>query len=293
MTRFLRGVPFVAVGVLMLSLSSPAQAQFGGLINKAREKAAENAAPVAPGEQLTDDLLGKVLTGVQAADRVLAERDQLVAARDKKEKDYSALVDKNAPVHSAYNEASSKIEGCRSASFASLGDVRSAKLAKDLDAKKSDPAYIGKMQLASLKYGKAMAEAQKNNDPVAMQKAQRDLQMDMGGMDFLAEMKKDTVATDAKCGKMPALPASIAQEEPMRKSIADDDANIRTLEAKALNEGAKASGMDQVRYLQLKERAVTITHVMAGQGPKVKFGDDETNAVKKRMGDLDKYKRAL
>ena len=293
MTRTIRISPLLAAVALTFSLSSLAQAQFGGLINKAKEKAAEKAGPVAPGEQLSDDLLGKVLAGAQAGDKVLGERDRLTAARDKKNKDLSELTDKNGPVHTAYNEANSKISDCRSTSLNSLGDARAKKMEADLTAKRSDPAFIGKMQLVAMKYGRAMAEAQQKNDPVAVQKAQLDMQMEMMGYDIMKEMKKDTVATDSKCGKLPALPASLARQDSLVKVIAADDASIRTLEAQAVNEGAKASGLEQVRYLQLKERAVSIMNRVAGKGPTVKYGDDETNAVKKRVGDLEKVKRAL
>lgn len=292
MLRLVR-IPLVAVCALTVTLAAPAQAQFGGLINKAKEKAAEKAAPVAPGEQLTDELLGKVITGAQAAERVLAEKDRLAEARDKKNKDLSEMSDRNRPVLAAYNEASSKISECRSASLNSLGEVRSKRMEADMTSKRQDPAFIAKFQLASLKYGKAMAEAQQKNDPVALQKAQADFQKEVGAGDLVAEMRKDTVVADAKCGKMPVLPAALAKEDSLNKLIAADDANIRTYEARAVNEGAQASGLEQLRYLQLKERAQTIMRRTAGQGPTVKFGDDETAAVKKRQGDLEKLKRAL
>src|SRR3954462_5127713 len=102
-----------------------AEAQFGGLIKKAKEKVAEKTVekgaeqagekmgPVAPGEQLTDDLLGSVVRGAQAADRVLADRDKVQAAREAKNKELSVLTEKNQPVHQAYDQANSKILDCR------------------------------------------------------------------------------------------------------------------------------------------------------------------------------------
>lgn len=291
MLRLVR-IPLVAVCALTVTLAAPAQAQFGGLINKAKEKAAEKAAPVAPGEQLTDELLGKVITGAQAAERVLAEKDRLAEARDKKNKDLSEMSDRNRPVLAAYNEASSKISECRSASLNTLGEARAQRIEKDMTAKRQDPAFIAKMQLASLKYGKAMAEAQQKNDPVLTQKALADFQKEVGGSDLLVEMKKDTVVTDAKCGKMPALPASLAKEDSLNKLIAADDANIRTYEARAVNEGAQASGLEQLRYLQLKERALSIFNKISNKGSG-KYGDDETAAITKRKAELEKLLRAL
>ena len=157
----------------------------------------------------------------------------------------------------------------------------------------SDPALLGKMQLITMKYAKAMADAQQKQDPVALTKVQMAMMKEILGTDVFADMKKDSVATDAKCGKVPTLPAALVQEEKMRKDIAAADDSIRTLEAKAVNAGAQASGLEQVRYLQLKERALSIMNRMAGQGANVKFGDEETEAVKKRLSDLERVKRAL
>lgn len=297
MTHLSRLTPFVAACVLVLSAARPAQAQFGGLINRAKEKvtekAKENVGPVAAGEQLTEDLLGKVVTGAQAANRVLAERDQAQAAREAKNKDLSALIEKNAPVHQAYNEANSKIMSCRSASLNSLERARNKRFDAEVKARQADPALMGKMQLIGMKYSKAIADAQQKQDPVALTKAQTAMMKEMLGTDVFADLKKDSVTTDAKCGKVPPQPAALVHEETLRNDIAADDENIRTLEAKAVNQGAQASGLEQVRYLQLKERALSIMNRMNGQGAVVRYGDDETAAVKRRMGDLEKVKRAL
>ena len=111
---------------------------------------------------------------------------------------------------------------------------------------------------------------------------------ELTGEDIYPELKKDTVATDVKCGKAPAMPASLIQEERLQKDIAAIDDRLRTLEARAVTQGAQASGLEQVRYLQAKERALSIMNRMAGQGAGVRYGDEEMDAVKKRQGDLKK-----
>ena len=266
-------------------------------MNKAKEKmgdkAKENLGPVAPGEQLTEDLLGKVVSGAQAADRVLGDRDKTQAGREAKNKELSALMEKNAPVHQAYNEANSKIMDCRYASLRALEEARNERMKKKTEAMQSDPAFLGKMQLIAMKYAKALGEATQKQDAAAMTKLQTDMIKEMTGEDIFPELKKDSVATDAKCGKVPALPASLVQEEQLRKDVAAADDNIRTLEAKAVNQGAQASGLEQVRYLQLKERALSIMNRLDGKGAAARYGDDEMAAVKKRMADLEKVKRAL
>ena len=266
-------------------------------MNKAKEKMAdkakENLGPIAPGEQLTEDLLAKVVTGAQAADRVLGDRDRIQAAREAKSRELSALVEKNAPVHQAYNEANGKIMNCREASLSALERARSERVEKKMASMQSDPALMGKMQLVAMKYAKAMSDATQRKDAVALTKIQKDMMTEITGEDIFPELAKDSVATDAKCGKVPALPAALAQEERLRKDVAAADDNIRTLEAQAVNQGAQASGLEQVRYLQLKERALSIMHRLSGQGAGVRYTDEEMAAVKLRLGDLEKVKRAL
>jgi hypothetical protein len=294
------GITTALLAALLLS-PAPANAQFGGLINKAKEKMAQKGAeqageklgPVAPGEQLTDDLLSRVIDGATAADRVLAERDRITAVRDQKNKDLSALSDKNRPVHNAYETANSKIMDCRDASMNSLNSARQEKYDAKLKELQADPLMVGKMQLAMMKYGKVMAEAQQKNDPAALQKAQMDMLKEIVGADPFADLKKDSLATDAKCGKAPALPASLVQEEKLRKDVSVADDSLRTLEARAMNVGAKASGLEQLRYLQLKERAASIVGRLNNKGAAVKYGDEEMAAVRKRQAELEKLARAL
>ena len=304
MIRSSRLVSLAVVCALVVAAPRSATAQFGGLLKKAKEKVAEKGiekaaekagdqlGPVAPGEQLTDDLLAKVITGAQAADRVLAERDRLTAAKETKNKEFSALVDKNQPVHAAYDQANSKIMECRSASFHSLDQARREKYDARVKAMQADPAFVGKMQLISMKYAQRVADAQQKQDAVALQKAQMDMMKEITGTDVFADIRQDRVTTDSKCGKVPTPPASLAQEERMRKDLAAQDDSLRTLEAKAVNAGAQASGLEQIRYLQLKERALAILNRVNGQGG-AKYGDEELAAIRKRQADLEKVKRAL
>lgn len=297
MTRISHLGSLFAAAALAFTLPTSAHAQFGGLLNKAKEKAAEKAAektaPIAPGEQLTDDLLGKVITGAQAADRILTERDAIQSQRAAKQKELSELQEKNAPVHQAYNEGNSKIMDCRSSSLNALSEAREERMQKKAASMQSDPVAMAKAQLVMMNYAKAMGDAQQKQDAAALAKAQQAMMKELTGEDIFPELKKDSVATDAKCGKAPTLPASLAREEQVQKDVAALDDRLRTLEARAVTQGAQASGLEQTRYLAAKERALSILNRMAGQGAAVRYGDEEMDAVKKRQGDLEKVKRAL
>lgn len=240
-----------AVLTLAVCLPFPAHAQFGSLVNKAKDKLAQQAAPVAPGEQLTDDLLAHVITGAAAADRILVDRDRITAAREAKNKELSALYDRNQSTRAGYNQASQAISQCRSGSFSTRENERKEKMDARMKELQQDPAFIGKMQLMSQKYMKRIIDAQQKNDPVALQKAQMDMMQEVTGMDVFAEARKDTAAVDSKCGKMPALPAALMEEDRITKTVAAQDDSLRTLEATAVNAGAAASGLEQIRYMAL------------------------------------------
>jgi hypothetical protein len=68
---------------------------------------------------------------------------------------------------------------------------------------------------------------------------------------------------------------------------------VRTVEANAVNSGASASGMDRVRYLELKERLATIVGQLDGNRGPVSYADDEMDLVKQHLGEIDPLRRAI
>lgn len=280
-------------------IPAEAHAQFGGIMKRAAAKVAGDKAseqvnqatlPSAKGEALTDATFASVLKGAHAADQTLAQRDQLRAKQDADQKTLTDLESQNESTRNAYNQANGTILECRDASFNELSKKREA----DLQVKyKNDPQTIAKLQMVSMKYAKAMAEAQQKGDTAGVMKAQLDIQKEILGNDVYALMKADTAATDKKCGKLPAKPASLDREEKLRATIDQESDSIRTLEATAVNVGAQASGMDKVRYLELKERVFTIYGTLNGRRAPVAYGKEEVDLVKSHMSDIESVKRAL
>lgn len=275
-------------------------------MKKAREKIeqktveqAENKVRQVPqGEALTDDLVGSVLAGALVADRVLGERIKVESMRALKSEEHSAMVNKNGSLRRAYNEASSKIMSCRSSAIEKVDAVR-AKEEEKRDAAREvlekDPNFMAKMQLAGMKYAKAMAAAVEKNDAAALAKAQRDMLTEAYG-DAAAvsyDTKKDNAAVDAQCGKEPALPPALKEEDRVGEEVSAADARIRTLEAQAINSGAKASGLEELRYLQLKERVRDILAQLGDAERRKRPLNVEELAVKKRQVELEKVLRAL
>jgi hypothetical protein len=276
-----------------------AHAQFGGLMkraaakvagDKASEKVNQATLPSAKGEALTDATFANVLKGAQAAAKTLEQRDQLRAKQEADQKALTDLESQNEGTRSAYNKANETILECRDASFNALGEKRDAELQEKY---KNDPQTIAKLQMISMKYAKAIADAQQKGDTAGMMKAQLDMQKEILGNDIYALMKADTAATDKKCGTLPAKPASLDREEKLRAAIDQESDSIRTLEATAVNVGAQASGMDKVRYLELKERVFTIYGTLNGRRAPVAYGKEEVELVKGHMSDIEPVKRAL
>jgi hypothetical protein len=289
-----------------LLVASPAQAQFGGLIKKAKEAATEKAvdkavdkatggesspgAPRAGGEALTATTLSQVLAGARAADGVLAKREQLVAQRKADEAALRQLESQNQGTRNAYEQANRTVLACREVSISDSEHKRETALEAKM---KSDPQNIARMQMIATKYGAAMAQAQQRGDTAAYAKAMREMQAEVLGVDIYTAAKGDTAAADAKCGKVPAKPAALTAQEQKEAAVRKADDDIRTLEAQAVTAGAQASGLDRVRYLELKERVATILGVIGGRRGPVSYSGDEVDLVRAHKSEIDQFRRAF
>ena len=286
----------------MLVVAPTAQAQFGGLIKravagKAADKAAEKVtdkvgpkAPRAGGEAFSATTLQQVIAGARASNAVLAHRDQLVQRRTTEQEALNTLVSQNTGTQNAYQEANSKILDCRQASFNASSSKREAEMHARMT---TDPQNMARMQMIAMKYSKAIADAQAHGDTAGVMKAQLAMQNEIMGTNVFAAAKADTAAADAKCGKLPKKPASLVAEDQKRALLSALDDSVRTIEAKAVSAGASASGMDQVRYLELKERLVTILGVIDSGRGIVSYDDAELDLVKQHRDEIDPLRRAI
>ena len=298
MTRGL-GTRAVVPALLAMLLAAPtAQAQFGGLIKravagKAADKVADKVGPKAPragGEAFSATTLQQVITGARASNAVLAHRDELVQRRTTEQQALNALTSQNGGTQRAYHEANGKILECREASFNASSRERDAQMKARMTA---DPQNMARMQMIAMKYTKTIADAQQRGDTAGVMRAQLAMQNEIMGTNIFAAAKADTAAADAKCGKLPKKPASLVAEDQKRALVSALDDSLRTAEAQAVSAGASASGMDQVRYLELKERLVTILgQIDGGRGP-VSYDDEEIDLVKQHRAEIDPLRRAI
>ena len=281
----------------LIALPQQASAQFGGLMKKARDKVVQQATDdgnaTAPGQALDEPTLVKLLAGFRAANASIATRDKLEADRTEKSKALSEMRDRNRPAQDAYNSANSTVSECRRSTLHSIEESRSKRMEQEMRAKATDPVFMGKVQLAMMKYAQATQAAQKSNDPAAMSKAQMDMQRDLLGVDVFAEIKKDSLAADARCGKPVARPAALAAEDALDQQIRAIDTRIREVEAKAVNDGAQASGMDRVKYAELKERVKSVYERARQNLNRGAYGSEELSVVQKHKGEIEQLSRVL
>lgn len=298
MTRGLGTRAVVPALIAMLVVAPTAQAQFGGLIKravagKAADKVADKVGPKAPragGEAFSATTLQQVIAGARASESVLAHRDQLVQRRATEQEALNTLGSQNGATQRAYEEANGKILDCRQASFNASSEKREAQMKARMTA---DPQNMARMQMIAMKYSKTIADAQAHGDTAGVMRAQLAMQNEIMGTNVFAAAKADTAAADAKCGKLPKKPASLVAEEQKRDLVSALDDSVRTIEAQAVTAGASASGMDQVRYLELKERLVTILgQIDGGRGP-VSYDDAEIDLVKQHRAEIDQIRRAI
>ena len=273
-----------------------ASAQFGGLMKKARDKVAQatdDGNATAPGQALDEPTLVKLLAGFRAADQSLAARDKLNAERTERSNALSAMRERNQPARDAYNSADETVSSCRSSSLAAIQEARNTRIEKQMESMAGDPVFMGKAQIAMMKFAQATQAAQKSNDPAALQKAQLDMQRELIGTDLFAEVKKDSATVDAKCGKPVDRPAALAAEDALQKQIDAIDVRIRELEAKAVNDGARVAGMDRVKYAELKERVKSVYERARQDQNRGAYGSEEMALVQKHRSEIEQFKRVL
>ena len=291
-------VPALIALTTMLVAAPVAQAQFGGLIKravagKAAEKVADKVGPKAPpaaGEAFSAATLQQVIAGARATNTVMLHEADLRQRRDAAQTQVNGFSHQNDGTRNAYAQANQKILACREASFNDSQQKREAEMKTRM---KPDAQNMARMQMIAMKYNKQIADAQARGDTAAFAKAQMDMQHEIMGTDVFSAAKADTAAADAKCGKLPKKPAALAAEDQARAQVTALDDSIRTSEAQAVNAGAQASGMDKVRYLELRERLASIMSAVGGARLPVSYSDEEMDLVKQHMDELDPLRRAI
>ena len=256
----------LALVPLMIALVAPvpAQAQFGGLVKKAAEKAAGKAVEQAgkktvnaaeertcsPLEfdntmvELTSERVDQVVKGLQARARAGgAKRDALVKRRAAAEARLADLENSGTMRDAAESEREWK--RCRDEQFQEIIEKR---IGDNGGAAAMSPQFMramrehnDKIEAAQAKGDTARANALQDSTLLVYYKV-------------YAPTKADSAAADAKCGPPPKASRRIVERDSLRREVRTLGDQIREIDEDAEDEVSKASGMTRTQLAMAIER---------------------------------------
>lgn len=250
--------PVAPAAVLLAIATTPASAQLGGLMKKARDRVAPGvapaAAPAAMGAQpaafddviveLDDARVARVIAGLQAGRKDAAApggRAALVARRDAAANQAGDLANAHGSAIDAHNRQRWSVDRCRNDAFQARHEARNAQLQHRAG---TDPAFRQQMMDLSIK----AAQVQASGDSVAFARILTQVRAMSG------EGRADTVAVDAKCGPAMATHAIDAQIAALQAQVAQFDDQIRAMDDAAATAEADAAGMNVRQFAMARER---------------------------------------
>lgn len=275
----------------LAGVATPASAQFGGLVNRAKDKLVREAVDksvvnashegdvVAFNDviiELTPAVLDKVITGLRASRTQLNDpsgRQALMAKRDAAANEAADLMNRHGREIDAANERRWKAEACHRDAFKALDKGRDEALAQRAMA---DAAFRDKVMALTMK----AAEVQASGDSSAMQALQNEMRALRG------ESRADTVAVERKCGTVPALHPADARIKALQADQARYDQQIRDGEQAAAAEEARASGLPARQFAMARERIEMYLARARGNSKQRGFTTAELEALNARRADL-------
>jgi hypothetical protein len=289
----------ILLAALVVAPGAKANAQFGGLIKKAKQAITKDtttakpdpvktdrasAVPVSNVAPVTSDRLDAMLKGFTAQIPILQQRATQVRLIKQLSDRRVALLDANDAVIKSYDARDNDWESCMH-------------VAVD-NAQKSHAGEIASKQMA------IMSDPNKAASMMQVQREAMDLQMKgdtAGGNAAMAkyfkmlgiDMHADTVVAERKCGARPAKPAVIAQVDDLLKQEKAAEEQQRELERRAAEEGAAAAGMSVVdfhlaRELQLGRLSSWLNSCRAGACGDRSITPAENALFQQRRADVEK-----
>ena len=276
----------VACGIA-LSLAAPAQAGFGDLVKKAKDKATKKAEATEeeakPGEEevvfdstvleLTDARLGGIINACKKARAVIEGREALAAKVDQANAARAAHLEKHEDKIRDVQNKRSDIESCRQEGYNRMTDLRMKEYA---DKALTDPAIREKFtRIAAENNAAAM-----RGDSTAIKRAQDEM------MAVILPTREDTLEVQRKCGPLPAQSAAEATLAKLDADLEAANEKLRDYDKKSSQSQAKDSGMNEEQFAVALERIRTYIG-WRGEKNKVRgFSDQEIEAMEKRLAEV-------
>ena len=293
--RALRAAALAAL-VAGLTLMAPraVQAQFGSLIKKATDKAAEKATGQEPGAaarpigtELTDEMITRMIKGLAITEAKLSQRDDLAKRQQGIAQQLSELSTRESGAIRGYDDVRQRWESCRSAQFEKIGEEHRKSADALGKSMMNDPARMSAFVAVQSKLAMAYSAAMQRGDSAAIRVA-RDNLMNAQQLAMGVDFKADTARVDTLCGGEPGKPAAVAQVDSLRALDGELTTKIRGLEEQAQEQGASAAGMNLVEYGTAREKFVSFRAKARGQ-----LTTTELQRLRAREGEIAQFKRAL
>ena len=300
----------LAVIAAVVTPTTVASAQLGGLVKKARDKVVEQqvekqvekrtggstsaSADVPPKFddvtlELTTERVEGVIRGLTAGRAVLdgarggPSRAALVARRDEAATKSADLSSQNAKLLNTFTNNRDEDRRCR----IKARDISREKRQEETDKRTkeyqqkamADPAFREKAMAVAQK----MAGAQQRGDTAEIRRLGAEL-----GLNVEDGEKADSIAGVKACGPVPDEPAVLVQIKQLDKQASDLTEEIRQLEEKSAATEVKESGLNERQFHMARERIEAYLSAMKYKSKPGAFSPAEIEALNTRRADLEK-----
>ncbi len=282
---------------VLACVSASSQAQLGGLIKKAAQKAVEakveeKVEPTTPakplgGDPLTEATLDALLKGLSLEVETKEKTKQLWAATEAKAKEVTEADRAAGKEPDKWHTASRDVERCVEHSLDASNETHQKEAPQKMMALGTDPNRAAVMAKLTA-VGKRMTDAQAKGDTPAYLKAFADY-MKMLGFD----PAKDSVVAFAKCGKLPAKPASMVKLERLKAELEQINEERRAAEAEGGARAAKAAGMPADTYALARERLWAWNQSRKQKASRIPVTKEEDALFAARVSDIKKLESIL
>lgn len=281
--------------VLGVSFATPASAQLGGLMRKAKEAAATKAvestigptnrnlkASDAFGPELTETSLDGVLRGLAAMEKTLDQAKARRLAGQELQAQYSKSVEAHDKERQKFETVHDRVQLCQDSVIQTRAMEAVAAYMKRM---MSDPAAQAEMIKAAQQLSQ---KATTTTDTNEVRDAYAELAKKQG-----LDPRADTLAAVKQCGVVPTKPAWLVEQDSLRERAGRAESEARELEYKANDDAAGAAGMDNRAFALARERVLHWYHETHGGSPVQSFGKDERKLLESRKADIEKFKKLL
>lgn len=270
--------------------ASPARAQLGGLVKKAKDAAVKKAADesgttnMLEGEdvkytdvllKLTPERLDKVIKGLQISRDMLAKRPAMVDRRDAAQERIYQLTDKNSAALADLERKRQEVDNCRAEELGKVEDALGDNFGMRAMA---DPALRQKIQDISAK----LAQAQMNGDTATIRAVSKEMET------FTKPSAADTAKVDAKCGKSPPQSAVEKEIASLKGEVAQLNSDIQSMESGASKAAEQAAGMNSQQWGIAMDRIQQWMSAVNDNRKPRGLSSDELKALNDRRSDIAK-----